>query len=293
MNIPKSPKSKKYPKFIRDHFIFNKYGEGKKIFPKLGLKNNSEKFNLCDYKIIYGDFYINGWKHYYYNSSNSKFAVKDKKVKIINDLNYDIGLINRAYPEQYSLIDLQKKNLRINFSSNGSKGHWDIATMSMRGISSCQKWSNHTYATGLVGSMVDPYCGIIYISSDKELRYGSKMIRRSVVRLIVDERDNSKAIFIEKAYPNTRSSNLVDYITGSVFAEYIAKKTKNKYPIYYHNKPNDNYSIFRSKQIDFVEDDDQYTGKYSDLLDYGEGSSNDYTPYVDSGLTYSNIMRKI
>lgn len=55
---------------------------------------------------------------------------------------------------------------------------WDIATMSMRGITSCMAWSS-SHSRSLVGSILDPCCGIIYLE-----RKDGQMVARSVVRVV-------------------------------------------------------------------------------------------------------------
>jgi hypothetical protein len=127
---------------------------------------------------------------------------------------------------------LKKENLKLVFSGSGEKCLWDIATMSMRGITSCQKWDN-PHARALIGTMIDPYAAIMYITDGAELFHGSNMLKRSVIRFIADYQRGTPAIMIERIYPHDYNGGLIDYITLSIFKQYIQKITDNKFPIFY------------------------------------------------------------
>jgi hypothetical protein len=125
----------------------------------------------------------------------------------------------------FSASNLPVVKLKLRFSSSGEEGLWDIATMSMRGISSCQTWGNGN-STHLIGSMVDPFTGIIYLTSGaKHENYGSKMIRRCVVRFAVDDRNKRPFIFLEKMYPNHEESILKQFVN------FIRERTNNRFPV--------------------------------------------------------------
>lgn len=131
----------------------------------------------------------------------------DKKVLVKSGTDI-FKLVNKLLKigEKYAQVDLfdkanfQKecKNLNIVFSSDGLNGAWDIATMSMRGIKSCMRWTA-SQAYGLVGSITDPSCGIIYLTNGSKTKYGSKMLFRAVVRFIVDANDKP-AILLDRLY---------------------------------------------------------------------------------------------
>lgn len=144
---------------------------------------------------------------------------------------------------------LQKNNLKVVFSGTGNRGLWDIATMSMRGISSCQKWGNH-HAKALIGSMVDPYAGIIYVTDGTDTGYGPNMIRRSVVRFVAHRKTRRPAIMIERIYPHDYNGGLTDSITLAAFTDFIQKKTKNKFPVVYGEyTESNNYFIPITKPV--------------------------------------------
>src|ERR1019366_811087 len=136
--------------------------------------------------------------------------------------NYKVSLTTK---EIKSISPRIKKKLKICFSSEGNKGFWDIATMSMRGVSSCMRWSN-THSKSLIGSILDQYAGVIYITNEIQTRYGDKIIARAVVRLIVDSK-NKPYIFIERIYNNSGDD---DDAIENIFNSFIKKRTD--LPIY-------------------------------------------------------------
>ena len=125
-------------------------------------------------------------------------------------------------------IKIGNDDWRIVFSSDP----WDIATMSMRGISSCQSWkSSGTAKHGLIGSMIDEFCGVIFITDGTKTANGSKMMYRSVVRLL---RSNGKKanwrLFLEGVYGGKESESGVAY---QLFKDFLERKTKGKIPVSY------------------------------------------------------------
>jgi hypothetical protein len=85
----------------------------------------------------------------------------------------------------------------IVFSSSGEKGRWDIATMSERGTPSCMQWSGKP--TELIGSMVDPCVGIVYITDGTKTKKGEAMYARSLVRYVVNNK-GKEALLLEQTY---------------------------------------------------------------------------------------------
>lgn len=161
------------------------------------------------------------------------------------------------------------KTHRIVFSAAGNKGLWDIATMSMRGVRSCQRWGNW-HAHALVGSMMDPYCGIIYITNGNEFKFGEKMLQRALVRFVVHRRTGQPALMIERIYPRSEGEvyrrgpdGYWRYITDpkekrnkealNFFIDFLKKKTNNKISIITHNGTG--YSIPMSNSVSRLTDD--------------------------------------
>ena len=138
------------------------------------------------------------------------------------------------------------KTRRIVFSADGNKGLWDIATMSMRGVRSCQRWGSW-HAKALVGSMIDPYCGIIYITNGNKYKLGEKMFKRALVRFVVNSKTGLPALMIEKVYPRVYGDAYPwwpqDQIDAhkkkeksnkealELFKNFLKEKTNNKLPI--------------------------------------------------------------
>lgn len=118
------------------------------------------------------------------------------------------------------------KNLSICFSSEGSKGHWDLATMSMRGVSSCMRWKSD-HATSLIGTIVDPYAGMIYITDNTNTKYGKKILARSVVRFVADC-NNRPVILLERLYVKSLPGDLDGDDVMDFFKSFILANLTNK-----------------------------------------------------------------
>lgn len=130
--------------------------------------------------------------------------------------------------KRFSTDNIPSKDYQIVFSSDNLDGLWDIATMSMRGIKSCQGW-NGRFRAALVGSIIDPFVGIIYLTSGKDIDgFGSKMIKRCIVRYAVDNEAKKPIIVIDKMYPE------FDEKAADLFTSFIKKKTENKIEVLTH-----------------------------------------------------------
>lgn len=123
---------------------------------------------------------------------NSKFLPRRNPVKLFSK----IGLRNCN-----KTIEHNGKKYTITFSAHP----WDIATMSMRGIESCQAWSG-LYKYRLIGSIADPYAGIIYVHSKRSNRYGKKMAARAVVRLV--KKGKRTGLLLERIYYGNKKRRL-------------------------------------------------------------------------------------
>lgn len=142
-----------------------------------------------------------------------------------------IGIINSSKFINHPDV----KNAKIVFSSDGITGLWDIATMSMRGAMSCMHWRN-PHSTHLIGSMVDPVCGIVYITDGQITDYGSSMIKRALVRMGID--DNKPFLIVDKIYAKTKNTDPLTYdncdkfvhTTSELFVNFI--QSKSKIPVY-------------------------------------------------------------
>jgi hypothetical protein len=129
----------------------------------------------------------------------SVFKHKPKIKKIFPSVN----LTNKSQLIKSKYIsDVFGSAIKIVFSSTGNQGAWDIATMSERGISSCQSWNrlsliNETLGNRIIGSIIDPYAGIIYISPVKN---PNLMICRSIVRFVINKENKKPYLLLERLY---------------------------------------------------------------------------------------------
>ena len=165
---------------------------------------------------------------------------------------------------------------KIVFSSTGKNGFWDMATMSMRGITSCQHWGND-HAYGLIGSMIDPYAGVVYIERGK-VKLGSKMLRRAVVRLVINKKSRKPALLVERVYPRTLPEE-EKVATFHLFASFMKQKTKSKLDVVYGDSTGiaNRYFIPLSEPVASLPDNGDY----------------DVVSYRDSGVKYKELPRDI
>ena len=131
----------------------------------------------------------------------------------------------------FSKENIPNKEYSVVFSSEGEEGAWDIATMSMRGIKSCQRWDGE-YPRCLIGSILSKYVGIVYLTSGVKAEdhpsysnLGTKMLRRCVVRFAIDMDENSPCILVDKMYPE------YDKEVCNIFIKSIQARTK--IPVHY------------------------------------------------------------
>jgi hypothetical protein len=157
--------------------------------------------------------------------NESLFKVYTKLAEFLRKhYNYTLAALDSipAFKE-YSSHNVNGK-MKIVFSSDGLDGAWDILTMSMRGIQSCQAWTGQ-YAKCTIGSLLDPFTGIIYLTSGSKTEYGTKMIRRCVVRFVVDSMIKRPCIFLEYMYPGEHAA------TMKAFKDAIRSKVGDRFPI--------------------------------------------------------------
>ena len=120
--------------------------------------------------------------------------------------------------KDFNTNNVSSDSSSIVFSSDGIDGLWDIATMSMRGISSCIRWDGKFKLT-LIGSIADPFTGIIYLTSGKNHgKYGTRMIKRCVVRFVVDANKEKPYLLVDRMYPSL-SNNVLDAFTSFLQAK--------------------------------------------------------------------------
>lgn len=128
--------------------------------------------------------------------------------------------------KDFDVNNFSTNKTSIVFASDGIDGLWDIATMSMRGIKSCIRWQGGHKLT-LIGSLLDPFTGVIYLTSGKQEKYGSRMIKRCVVRFIINADNNKPYLLIDKMYPSLNEEVLNQFVAS------IRTHTNNAFAIYY------------------------------------------------------------
>lgn len=113
--------------------------------------------------------------------------------------------------KDYSRTNVGKSIYNVVFSSTGEDGQWDIATASMRGISSCQAWGS-PQSRGLIGTMTSKYTAIIYMESNQPFPpYGTKMLYRSMVRFCINTKTKKPVLVIDKMYPSVNDATLAAF----------------------------------------------------------------------------------
>lgn len=147
-----------------------------------------------------------------FKTGESLFRVYNKLYTAISELKCGVRIEKLDTMPEFKIFssnNLPSNKFQIVFSSEGAGGLWDIATMSMRGISSCQSWKGQ-YKQNLIGSIVDPFVGIIYLTSGQDVDgLGSKMVKRSIVRFVVNAEKKKSFIAIDRMYPSY-DKNVID-----------------------------------------------------------------------------------
>lgn len=142
---------------------------------------------------------------------------------------YGVVLAPLDQTEQFKIFskeNIPNKEFCIVWSSEGPEGAWDVLTMSMRGITSCQRWEGE-YPKCLIGSMLSKFVGIMYLTSgvmndgnDKNgnrANLGTKMMRRCVVRYAINADEDKPCIVIDKMYPDL-DKDVLKLFTDSIKA---------------------------------------------------------------------------
>jgi phage FluMu protein gp41 len=150
-----------------------------------------------------------------FRKGSSLFALLEKLVEldlpITNVFSFDSF-------KDFSRLNIPLSSAEICFSTDP----WDIATMSMRGFSTCQSWSGE-YRQSVIGSMLDPYVGVIYLASKgKPTEYGTKMLFRSTVRFAVNNTGAEKpppVLIIDHVYPEPFPE------VFEIFSEFLTEKS--------------------------------------------------------------------
>jgi hypothetical protein len=200
------------------------------------------------------------------------FKIYEKLNSILKEYKF-IALPNLSQSYQFknfSSINIPSKEIVVKFSSDDRDGVWDIATMSMRGVSSCQTWDQGVgNSIKIIGSIIDPFTGIIYLTNDtKYNEYGTKMVRRCIVRYVIDADKKSPFLLLEKMYPAFDKPSLDAFVTA-------IKKRLPDMPIFHSSELGDKAAY------------NNLLGKsYIPLSDELKLLENKYYPYIDSSIMF-------
>jgi hypothetical protein len=179
-----------------------------------------------------------------------------------------------------------RSKCQLNFSADGNKGYWDIATMSMRGIGSCMTWTKRNSRT-LVGSLIDPYVGLIYISDDTKLKHGSRMLARSVVRFVVNVKLHRPALLLEQVYLATHIRMAA---TTSDTMRISVQNVSDTFKHYLTTKVPDIDIVYVDKsQDDLDRINDTYRIPFSRTTNQLNALAQEHLSYRDSTIQYANI----
>lgn len=205
-------------------------------------------------------------------------------IKKIKRIFPHIGLPNCLEPlkcndPKFSSPD---KKLYIGFSSSGTLGLWDIATMSMRGVCSCMHWDN-THSKHLIGSITDPFLGIVYISDNAKTTHGISFRRRALVRFVYDNKSKQFKLLIERTYIDSGNKDPEIYANKDpnnekaileIFRTFLVSKVGNKYPVTTHKEMSYHEWIPKSTNLN------QMTHGQTSMSDCGLGYGDVNDPFV-------------
>jgi hypothetical protein len=156
----------------------------------------------------------------FYDHINPIFKKDESIIKVINKIYAFMekggilpAAINRIETfnsfKAFSNANMPSKKYDVCFSSHGEDGAWDIATVSMRGINSCQSWTA-PQSRGLIGSISSKFVGVIYLESGDSIllpvqgstMMNSKMMNRCMVRFAISSKTKIPALVMDTMYPS-------------------------------------------------------------------------------------------
>jgi hypothetical protein len=163
------------------------------------------------------DLYVN--EKVLYKAGKSLFKIYNAIYQMTKDSNPIPPLESLHNFKSFSNNNIPLSKIKIAFSSTGEDGYWDLATISMRGISSCQAW-DRALSKALVSTLSSRYTGVIYLTTDAPFNeYGTRMIRRALVRYCIHKVTKKPALITDTIYPS------YDVGSADLIAEFLTKKT--------------------------------------------------------------------
>jgi hypothetical protein len=150
-----------------------------------------------------------------FNKDQSGFKIYNELEEILKKFDITIQKLDTINEfKDFSKVNVADKKYQIVFSATGEDGFWDISTISMRGITSCQSWTAEQ-SKGLIGTLATKYAGVIYLTSGTKFgNLGDKMLYRAIVRFIVSNKTNKPAIMLDKMYPEDNHKIITSFINA-------------------------------------------------------------------------------
>jgi len=152
------------------------------------------------------------------------------KIKRIDKPFPEFGLSNCLEKYAGTSPDNAYPTLYIGFTANGMQGLWDLATMSMRGVCSCMHWQN-SHSKHLIGSITDPFLGMVYLTDNQLTEHGISFRWRSLVRFAYESRTKKTLLMLERVYKDTGNKNPHTYankepnpIVWNIFRDFLVEK---------------------------------------------------------------------
>jgi hypothetical protein len=156
---------------------------------------------------------FNGDKNSTFKKDEALLRVAGKVWDTVEKLGVNMPKIDQMNEfKSFSRVNIPNKEYMLCFSSHGEEGAWDIGTISMRGVVSCQSW-NAPQSRGLIGSIASKFVGVVYLESTKEKvpEYGSKMLNRAMVRFAINKKTKTPTLIIDTVYPNHNKDTMAAF----------------------------------------------------------------------------------
>jgi len=214
---------------------------------------NQLQFDVVDKKVfsikLSKDIVYNDKKIFKAGTSAMKVYNTILKEYTTNDPNL-LRLEDLTNFKNFSSNNFSSKEMEINFVSTGLDAIWDFATISMRGVVSCQSWVN-PQSRGLIGTIVNPFVGLIYISSSEQTIYGPKTFKRCLVRYAINKDTKRPALFLDGIYPSGDITDIRDS-----FIKFL--KSKTSLEVFFATKTNCYYLPSHKYQKYLAEGEETY-----------------------------------
>jgi hypothetical protein len=152
----------------------------------------------------------------------------------------------------------------------------DLVGVASRGIRSCQslfgkdekEFSTEEYVNKLSGTILSKYVGVIYVTTGSNfMGRGTRMLYRSLVRIIYDVKTNKPIIFIDKMYPRPTAE------VSKMMKEALSKRTT--LPIIDINENPEKIEAGLHKEF-YIMDEDEIPEEYEGYKDVELSRSVDY-----------------